>query len=277
MVWWELLSTSMSPGYTAYLVNNENLEAVKTALEEAGITDLVFSETSAGVGIIDNTISYKDNGAPDSNSIERMQKIGSLLPLINFDAKVRIGGYGSDLSVEEIEERHFLTAYTLGVIAGFKPDNITYSTAPYILTKATAGLDTGKVSTEDGSPIELIGNGTSFTAAVPYSVDSLLIDLSTADPLAEIKGLPEDAFFLVPGNNGISVTVESGAGDVKVSQTYSLAVLRQKAELQSLLITAKDGPIAINPEFSSEIKTYQAEVPYVVTDVEAVPSIFAGR
>ncbi len=273
MVWWELLSTSMHPGYTAYLVNNENLEAVKSRLEEAGITDLIFSETSAGVGIIDNTVSYRDDGAPDSNSMERMQNIGSLLPLINFDAKVRIGGYGSDLSIEEIEERHFLTAYTLGAIAGFKPDNITYSAAPYILTKATAALDTGKVSTEDGSPIELTGNGTSFTATVPYSVDSLLIDLSTADPRAKIKGLSEDPVSLVPGSNRISAAVESEAGEVKVSQAYSLTVLRQKAELQSLLITSKNQPIAITPEFSSEIKTYQAEVPYVVTDVEVVPSI----
>ena len=273
MLWWELLSSSMNPGYTAYLVKNETLEAVKTAFEEAGITDLVFSETSAGVGIIDNTISYMDNGAPNSGSIERMQKIGSFLPLINYDAEVRIGGYGSDLSVEEIEERHFLTAYTLGAVAGFKPDNITYSKVPYILTKATAALDSGKVTTAEGLPVELEGDGTSFTAAVPYSVDSLLIDLSTADPLAKIKGLPEDAVSLVPGNNGISVTVESGAGDVKVSQTYSLTVLRQKAELQALLIASEDIPIAVNPEFSSEIKTYQADVPYVVTDVEAVPSI----
>ena len=273
MVWWELLSTSMNPGYTAYLVKNETLEAVKTAFEEAGITDLIFAETSAGVGIIDNTISYMDNGAPNSGSIERMQKIGSFLPLINYDAEVRIGGYGSDLSIEEIEERHFLTAYTLSAIAGFKPDNITYSKAPYILAKATAALDTGKVSTEDGSPVELTGNGTSFTATVPFSVDSLLIDLSTTDPLAEIKGLPEGAFSLVTGNNGISVTVESTAGDVKVSETYSLTVLRQKAELQSLSIMSEGQPIAVNPEFSSEIKTYQADVPYVVTDVEAVPSI----
>ncbi len=273
MAFWNVLSSSMSPGFIAYFVCNNDIEAVKARLEEEGLSDFVFAETSAGVGIIDNTISYMDNGAPDSGSMERMQRIGSLLPLINYNAEVRIGGYGSELPIEEIEKLHFLTAYTLGAIIGFKPENIIYSAAPYILTKATAELSSGKVTAADGSPIELEDGETSFCATVPYSVDSLLIDLTTADPLAEITGLAEDAVPIVPGNNGISVTVESRAGEQRISQTYSLTVFRQKAELQSLSITSEDNPIAINPEFSSEIKTYQTEVPYVVTDVEVVPSI----
>ena len=270
MVWWELLSNSMPPGYIAYLVKNENLESVKNRLEEVAIPDLLFADTSAGVGIIDNKIFYKEDGAPDSDSIERMQKIGNLLPLIQPDTEVRIGGYGSDLSIEEIEKRHFLTAYNLAAIAGFKPDNITYSAAPYILTKATAALKDYKVSTTDGTLIELKGDGPSFTATVPYSVDSLLIDLTTEDPLAKITGLSEDAVSLVPGNNEILFNVESAAGAQKVSQSYRLTVVREApaaATLSQVFVKSADGSVEISPEFSPEITTYTAVVPYSVESV----------
>ena len=278
MVWWELLSNSMPPGYIAYLVKNENLESVKNRLEEVAIPDLLFADTSAGVGIIDNKIFYKEDGAPDSDSIERMQKIGNLLPLIQPDTEVRIGGYGSDLSIEEIEKRHFLTAYNLAAIAGFKPDNITYSAAPYILTKATAALKDYKVSTTDGTLIELKGDGPSFAATVPYSVDSLLIDLTTEDPLAKITGLSEDTVSLVPGNNEIFVTLESSAGEQKVSQSYRLTVVRQvpvvtEAEtLKELIVTAADGEaFVLFPPFSSSITDYTVSVPYSVSSVSVSP------
>lgn len=270
MVWWELLSNSMLPGYTAYLVKNENLESVKNRLEEAGITDLIFAETSAGVGVIDNKIFYKEDGTPDSDSLQRMQKIGNILPLIQTDTEVRIGGYGSDLSIEEIEERHFLTAYNLAVIAGVKPDNITYSAAPYVLTKATAALKAGKISTSDGTPIELKGDVPSFAATVPYSVDTILIDLTTEDPHAKITGLSEDTVSLVSGNNEIFVTVESAAGEQKISQSYRLTVVREApaaTTLSKVFVKSADSSIEIRPEFSPEITSYTAVVPYSVESV----------
>ena len=273
MVWWNLLSASKEPGYTAYLVPDTDIETVTAGIDKAGISDLIIASSTAGVGIIDNAISYTKDGTPDPDSIVRIEKIGSILLLIQPDTKVRIGGYGGDRSKSESEERHFLTAYTLGAIAGFKPGTITFSAAPYVLTKATAALKASKIFTIDGTPIELEGDGASFSATVPYSIDSLLIDLTTEDPRAKVTGLSEDAVALVPGTNEILFNVESAARAQKIFQSYHLIVVRQKPEFQSLSISSKDQPISLVPEFSPAIKEYRAEVPYEVTDLEVVSSL----
>jgi len=269
--WWNALSASKDPGYTVCFVPDVDIETVSARLEAEGVSDLVFLETSAGVAVVDETITYTDDGAPDSDSIERLKTIGGLLPLLPRDPEVRIGGYDADLSTAEIEERHFLTAYTLGAIAGFNTDAVTYSAAPYVLAKATAALTAGGVSTPDGTPVALEGKGTSFAATVPFSVDSLRIDLVPEDPGATITGLSEELVSLAPGSNEFSVTVESAAAAQTVSRSYRLTVVRRKPVLQSLSITADDQLIALSPEFSPEIRTYEAAVPYVATDVDVLP------
>ena len=273
MLWWNFLSESMHPGYSAYLVHHDKLDDVKAAADSSGITGLIFAETPAGIGILDDLISFQADGAPDAASIERMKKLGKVLPQVNSEVEVRIGGYGSDLPPEKIEEQLFLTAYTFGVLAGFKIDNIIYGSAPYTLKKATAELASGSISTADGAPVSIKGAGASFSAVVPFSVNSIVIDITPADPAAVITGLPESPVELVPGQNEISVTVESAAGARKIFKEYSLSLLRKKAELQALSLALNDMPLSISPDFSADINLYQADVPAETTGVGVSLSI----
>ncbi len=273
MAWWDVLSNPKLPGFTVYLVPDANLESLRNRLEAEGIGDLTFAETPAGVAIVDDTILYNDDNELYYSSYRRMQQIGSLLPVIHPETQVRIGGYGTYRSIDEVEERHFLTAYTLGAIAGFRPDALTYSAAPYFLTEATAALAVCELSTADGNPIELRGDGSLFTATLPYSVDSFLIDVTTEDPHAKIVGLSEDAVALVPGNNEIVFTIESAARDLTVSQSYRLAVVRQDPELRSLSIRSEDRTISLSPGFAPTIQAYRADVPSYVSDVDVVAAL----
>ncbi len=273
MVWWNFLSESMHPGYTAYLVHHNKLEEVKTAADSSGIAGLTFAETPAGIGILDDSISFQGDGAPDSASLERMQNLAKVLSLVDSEAEARIGGYGSELPAEKIEEQLFLTAYTLGVIAGLKSDNIIYGSAPYTLHKATAELASCSISTPDGTPVVINSTGESYFAVVPFSVNSIAIDFTPADTAALISGLPEGYFELVPGINEISVKAESSAGSRKISKKYSLSVQRQKAEPLALSLAANDMPLSISPDFSADIKLYSAHIPVETANVEVSLSL----
>lgn len=274
-IWWNMLSDSMNPGYTAYLVHKDNLDDVEAKLEEAGIAGLIVAETSDGIGILDNTITYREDGSPDEQSIERMKKIASLFPSSQNNIKARIGGYGSDLSTEEIEERHFLTAYSLNTVAGFEQDNIIFSSEPYVLAEASTELAAGQVTTVKGEPVNIQGSGSSFSAVVPFSVDSLILDITPEDSSAEITGLPQGPVELTPGENKISITVKSLAGSQTLTGDYSLTVLREEAELQSLAVSANGTPLQVVPNFSAETKHYQIDVLSEIIDVEVTPGLLA--
>ena len=272
-VWWDFFSSSMSPGYTVFLLHDQNKDDVEAALESAGFSGLVCSSTSKGIGILDNSMKFNSNNAPDPESIKHLQRLSKLLLSMDKNMKIRIGGYGDDIPAEQSEERHFLTSYTLVNQAGILPENIIFSKAPYMLVKASAELETGRISTPDGLPVEFEGSGSSFTAVVPYSVDSLVINLTPSDPLAEIYGISTEPVPLFAGKNELTAMVESAAGFRKISKAYTLTVFRKPAELKSLTVEASGSPVSLTPEFSADIWEYQAEVPYEVEDLDISASV----
>ena len=272
-VWWDFLSSLMAPGYTVFLLHDHNKDDVDASLESSGFSGLVCAATSKGIGILDNSITFNLNDSPSPESVEHLQSLCKLLLSMDNKMEVRIGGYGTDLSSEEIEERHFLTAYTLGALSGILPENITFSEAPYMLGQASADLESGCIFSPDGSPVEYEGNGSSFSAVVPYTVDSLLINIFPSDPSAEIYGISDEPVPLFAGENKLTVMVESTARPLKVSETYTLSVMRKQAELQSLEVEIAGAPVSLTPEFSADIREYSIEVPYEVSDLDVSASV----
>ena len=269
--WWDFLSSSMKPGYTAYLVHNKTVQDVKTALDAAGISGLVIAQAGVGVGILDDSLVFKMNGSPNSKSVSHIQSTGKTLTALDVDTEVRIGGYTTDLPGKEISERLFLTAYTMATTGGVLPAQILFGKENYVLTKATTALKTENMISGKGTAVQIKADGTSYMSSVPYETDSVKLVIAAEDPLAVINGVPADGTKLNVGRNDITVTVETSARPQKFSETYTFSVIRQPipgTTLKSLSVRADSGAtLELKPGFSPDVTDYEITVQYPVKTV----------
>ncbi|MDC7124956.1 MAG: OmpA family protein, partial [Spirochaetales bacterium] len=153
-LWWDFLSKSMNPGYTACLVHNKTVEEVQAALSEAGIDGLILAPTEDGVGILDSSMAFRMNDSPNTKSVEHIKALGKALASLGKDTEVRVGGYNTAIKEESIEERHYLTAYTMASVGGLSPDKIFFGKEGHVLTKSTTALVSKSISKVDGTILE---------------------------------------------------------------------------------------------------------------------------
>lgn len=141
----------------------------------------------------------------------------------------------------------------------------THSPIVTSLSSANTALESLVLSSGILSP-DFSGETTSYTASVPYAVDSLTVTPTTSEPTASVQvndttaasGSPSNAINLEVGPNTINVVVT--APDGTTSRTYTVIVTRAEPTGRKQILVTGCGYVAIRDEQSGEENTLLSEI-----------------
>lgn len=240
-----------------------------TAYAQPALTGLTLSEGSLNPGFNSNTLNYTATVPYDTDSIKVTATAVPGTP-INLNNQTITSGVASPAQSLEVGE-NLLRVGVFGNSAVFYDVVVTRQGAPApILTGLT--LSNGTLSPNFDSATK------SYTASVPYSVESITITstapagmLISIGGRTQVSGEPSESLDLTVGSNEGRIVVFSG----DTVEVYTVVVTRGAASAPVLTgLTISSG--TLTPDFDPNTLNYTVAVPYSVSSVSMTATADAG-
>lgn len=275
----DLFASRTRIGSASTVVTGSNIRAHGETGEpnHAGLSEPIQSVWWSWTAPADGTLTLNTRGSAfDTTMAVYTGQLLTNLTLVASNDDENSSLETSRCVVDVVAGREYMVAVDgLGTATGSIRLEVQFAPSNLVLPSTDAKLASLGISDGTLNPA-FSPNVLSYSIAVPFATDSLVITPSSSDEMAVIavndrtldSGSDSPAIPIVPGSNTIKIRVTAESGDIL---TYTLTVARAvpslDANLSELVLSSGD----LTPVFSSNVTTYRADLGSQVASIRIMP------
>ena len=216
-VWWKQYTDWKAPGATVFVVDSSvtSVAAVRSVLIEeqqrsgARVGDLPVILTSEGIAIVYDQAQFTERDLPTPATRREVVGLADALVALDPGAQVRVGGFGAELPVERITERHYQLGLAIAAESEIQPASTLVGDRPQAFRFDGDGFHSGstgiihsfELSANASLPVQRYGEFSRLGIGVGAKFDVLVPGFQRNRALAPIRfGLGVEGLYHLPND-----------------------------------------------------------------------------